>query len=28
VRDYWKGEELNDIWRVWKRPEEWDEDIN
>lgn len=28
VRDYWKNETENDIWRVWKRPEELDETIS
>lgn len=28
VRDYWREEERNDIWRLWKRPEESDENIS
>jgi len=28
VRDYWKEGETNGIWRIWKKPEEWDENIN
>jgi len=28
VRDYWKEGETNEIWRVWRKPEEWDENIN
>ena len=28
VRDYWKDGETNVIWRVWRKPEEWYENIN
>lgn len=28
VKDYWKEEEVDGIWRKWKKPEEWDADIN
>eukprot|EP00253_Pinus_taeda_P002612 PITA_02612 len=28
VRDYWKNEENNGIWRTWRKPEEWFENIN
>jgi len=28
VKDYWKEGEMDGIWRKWKKPEEWDENIN
>lgn len=28
VRDYWKEGETNGIWRIWRKPEEWDENID
>eukprot|EP00253_Pinus_taeda_P005113 PITA_05113 len=28
VRDYWKNEETSGIWRTWRKPEEWFENIN
>ena len=28
VKDYWKEEETDEIWRIWRKPEEWDETID
>ena len=28
VKDYWKEEELDETWRTWRKPEEWDENID
>eukprot|EP00253_Pinus_taeda_P018598 PITA_18598 len=28
VRDYWTNEESSGIWRTWRKPEEWCENIN
>ena len=28
VRDYWKEGETDKIWRMWRKPEEWDENID
>jgi len=28
VKDYWKGGETDGIWKKWKKPEEWDENID
>lgn len=28
VKDYWKEEETDETWRIWRKPEEWDETID
>ena len=28
VKDYWKEEEIDETWRIWRKPEEWDETID
>jgi len=28
VSDYWKEERQDETWRVWKKPNEWDININ
>ena len=28
MREYWKYQETSEIWRVWRKPEEWYENIN
>eukprot|EP00253_Pinus_taeda_P003926 PITA_03926 len=28
VRDYWQDGEISEIWRTWRKPEEWYENIN